>query len=85
MAQAVGKSAPHPARAPQGAKEITTEIGTAMPFFLSAMVFRPSGVYIDLEFASHLVTLDCLTEYAGVDAAEQESRCRLTIDRVPVS
>ncbi len=28
------------------------------------------------------VTVDLLTEYAGVDAAEQESRCGLAIDRV---
>jgi hypothetical protein len=31
------------------------------------------------------VTVDLLTEYARVDAAEQEKRCGLAIDRVPVS
>jgi hypothetical protein len=29
------------------------------------------------------VTADWLSEYTGVDAAEQESQCGLTIDRVP--
>jgi hypothetical protein len=28
------------------------------------------------------VTLDCLTEYAGTNAVEQEKRCGLAIDRV---
>jgi hypothetical protein len=28
------------------------------------------------------VTVDCLTEFAGVDAAEQEKQCGVTIDRM---
>jgi len=34
------------------------------------MFFRPSGAYIDLEFATHFVAVDYLAEYAGMDVAE---------------
>jgi len=37
-----------------------------------------------LSARSIFVTVDLLTEYAGVGAAEQERQCGLAIDRVPL-
>jgi len=48
---AVGIEPPAPLQ-PRQAKAITTNLGTAMPFFLSDMFFRPNGACIDVEFAT---------------------------------